>query len=510
MSNAPNRKQWLLTYLPAFAVVAFASCVGIIVFIAINELQLATNIALGIAVIALIALTLYKTKKLDHLKAQHDESLSLLEKQLEDVQKSEADKTALHEQLHQAQKLEALGRLAGGIAHDFNNILAAIKGYAEFLSDDLKKGSEQYEYADNILKAGKQAGDLVEKMLTFSRQDQNETQQMHLSDSLDATIAMLKASLPKTVDLVTDVEDEEYIIHGNPTLLSQAIMNLCVNAKDAMPNEKGKLMLSLSLADMEQFEEMEQQKKLPATSDMPLVDIEELSPTHTCLRLGSVSKDQEYLCLSVADNGSGMTHAIMENIFEPFFTTKPVDEGTGLGLAMVHGVIASHRGAMQIHSIAGKGTRFDLLFPTLGKGNEQTVNIEDSDDWQAIGHVLLVEDQGDVREMMQTMLTRIGFEAETCDDGQAALEILKEHPDYFNAVITDQNMPKMTGIELIENIAKDYPDIPFVLVTGYSIDKMRDIMKDHPSVKAILKKPVNREKLKEAVQKAVFERQFAA
>ncbi|MFK7839689.1 MAG: response regulator [Bdellovibrionales bacterium] len=467
--------------------------------------------ALGLTGFVLVLMNADRLRKMNAEKNKKEDALKLLEKQIADIKKAKDEKTELQDQLHQAQKLEAVGRLAGGIAHDFNNILAAMNGYAEFLIDDLDKTSPQHGFANNILSAGKQARELIDKMLAFSRRERKETQQMLLSDAINQTVPMLTASLSKSIELDIQVKDTSNVIHGNPTLVSQALMNLCVNAGDAMNEERGEIMIALQKADFDCFEGLDYQQNLPATDDLPLVSIEDISPSHTRLNLGKIAKDQDYLCLSVSDSGSGMGRKVMEKIFEPFFTTKPVDKGTGLGLAMVHGVVASHRGCMQINSTLGKGTRFDIFFPSLG---ERTTHIETKDleqkEWDAFGHILLVEDQDDVRVMMRTMLERIGFDVEDCDGGLAALEILREHPDYFSAVITDQNMPKMTGIELIEQVAIDNPDIPFIVVTGYSLEALRDIMTEHPSIRAILRKPIDREKLKEAVQKASLEKQFAA
>jgi len=466
--------------------------------------------SMGLAGFVLVLMNIDKMRRLKKANAQAQDSLELLEKQLEDIQKAETDKTALREQLHQAQKLEAVGRLAGGIAHDFNNILAAMNGYAEFLTDDLDDKSQQYGFAKNILAAGQQARELVDKMLAFSRRDVDEMQNMRVADSVQETVSMLKASLPKTIDMQIEIDDENHLIHGSQTMISQALMNLCVNAKDAMPNEKGRLMVSASLADMGYFQDMPFQEKIPQSDDLPLVDIMDISPTHTCLRMGKLARDQEYICLSVADDGSGMTRVIMENIFEPFFTTKSVDEGTGLGLAMVHGVVANHKGAMQINSIAGKGTRFDILFPSLGEVKVDKAVTETKEEWKAVGNVLVVDDQDNVRAVSQTMLERNGFEVESCDCAKAALEIIKEHPDYFSVIVTDHNMPEMTGLDLIEEVSNIYPDLPFVLVTGYSPEGMGEVMEENNALKAIIKKPIDRDELAQAVQNAILEKQFAA
>jgi len=465
---------------------------------------------LGLTGFILVIINISQLRSLKASARETQDALVLMETQLQSIQNAERDKEALKEQLHQAQKLEAIGRLAGGIAHDFNNILAAMNGYAEFLIDDLDKDSDQHGFARNILTAGKQAGDLVEKMLAFSRRDASEMKEMHLSESIDETVSMLRASLPKTVEFESEIADADHMMIGSQNLISQALMNLCVNAKDALPNEKGRLMVSMALADLSNFKSLKRCDELPDDNYLPFIGIEDISATHTCLSLGRIVEGQDYVCLSVADSGSGMSHAIMENIFEPFFTTKPVDQGTGLGLAMVHGVIASHKGAMVINSIAGKGTRFDLLFPSVGKKKvikEQSLHDES---WQAVGRILVVDDQESVRTVAMMMLKRMGFETECCDSAQAAMEILREHPDYFNVVVTDHNMPDMTGLELIATMAKDQPTIPFVLMTGYSPEKMEGMVADYPMVRAILKKPLNRDELLKAVQAASIEHQFAA
>ena len=465
---------------------------------------------LGFFGFVLVFMNIEKLCRLKGANRQQEDSLGLLEKQLEGIQKAEKDKEALQEQLYQAQKLEAVGRLAGGIAHDFNNILAAMNGYAEFLIDDLDKESQQHSFAKNILKAGKQARELVDKMLAFSRRDHDKPQKMQLSNSIDETLSMLKASLPKTVDVQSDITDENFLIEGNPTLVSQALMNLCVNSKDAMPNEKGRLAISLSTADMSYFEDMDSCDDLPKDDDLPLINIIDVSAKHTCLTLGSLSKKHKYMCLSVADDGTGMPRVIMENIFEPFFTTKPVDKGTGLGLAMVHGVVIAHKGAMQINSIAGKGTRFDLLFPIVDEKQEDETENDVDKTFKGVGTVLVVDDQEDVRIVTETMLKRMGFEVESCNGAEAAIEIIREHSDYFDIVVTDHNMPQKTGLDLIKTIADEIPELPFVLLTGYSTEEMANTLDEYPSLTTILKKPVEKEKLLEAVQSAILSKQFAA
>lgn len=463
-------------------------------------------LAVIFAGLALVFMNANKLRRFGTVNQQKEQALALLKDQLSTIQQAEEEKSALQEQLYQAQKLEAVGRLAGGIAHDFNNILAAMNGYAEFLTDDLEADTLQHGFANNILQAGLEAKELVDKMLAFSRHGSDEIFNMNLRTPIEETLSMLKASLPTMVSLNVDISDSDIGIQGSSTQITQALMNLCVNAKDAMETGHGELHLSLKIVKPEEYEDIQILDVLPSEKELPLVTIEDKGDNRTCLTLGALAQGHDYACLKVRDTGSGMSRPIMEQIFEPFFTTKPVDQGTGLGLAMVHGMMASHRGAVVINSVIGEGTSFELLFPTIyvEETKNAVENVKNTSDIN--GSVLLVEDQASVRDMMMTMLERLGFEAESCDDGQEALAVIRENPDYFDVVLTDQNMPNMTGLELIEAISPEFPDVQFVLLSGYSKEKMHEIMQGNTSIKEILKKPVSRPILLKTLEKAMKER----
>ncbi len=465
---------------------------------------------LGLMGFVLVLLNANKLSRLDVANAEKAETVKLLEKQLAEIKRGEKEKNALQEQLFQAQKLEAIGRLAGGIAHDFNNILAAMNGYAEFLTDDLDETSPQHGFAQNILKAGVQARHLIEQVLAFSRRDGDEVQTLNLKTPIDETVTMLKASLPKSVDLKVDIQETGSFITGNPTALSQGIMNLCVNAKDAMENEKGTLQIGLYNVTPDVFAGWDLADTLPDPKEALLLNIEDVKKNHTKLTLSRLAKDQGYVCLSVSDNGSGMPRVVLEHIFEPFFTTKDVNKGTGLGMAMVHGLIATHRGAMVVNTIVGKGTRFDLYFPVVSTlENQVEAAIEIKEQKSGGGTVLVVDDQPEVRHMLTTMIERMGYDVEACENGFDAIEILREHPTYFDVVITDHNMPKMTGLELAQEVSLTNPDIPFIVVTGYALESFKEMMRDHNSIRHILNKPVDRYKLGDALNEIVSSRKLA-
>ncbi|MAE50452.1 MAG: hypothetical protein CMH27_01440 [Micavibrio sp.] len=436
-----------------------------------------------------------------------DNSMIGTARDISDQQRAAKEKMALEQQFYQAQKMEAIGRLAGGIAHDFNNILAAISGYAEFLEEDLAVGSAEQQFAKNILKAGAQAKELVDQMLAFSRQKQSTKDALNLLDPVKESLSMITASFPKSIEVHTDFDGDEFYIDGNSTQISQLLMNLCVNARDAMEEDRGGLSLTLeSPKVIDSLPDELMGDKLLEPSETPNIFFEDVSPSKTRMYLGQIARDVEYVALRVCDSGTGMSRTIMEHIFEPFFTTKSVDKGTGLGLATVHGVVAGHCGALVIESEVGKGTCFHIYLPSI-----KTVSKRENIDVDAIadkvsGNILLVEDQEDVQEMMANMLERLGYDVGICSDGLEALAIIKDSPGYFDLVITDHNMPKMTGVELVQQVCYFDPDLPFIMVSGYSREKLQEIIKDHPSIKDVLRKPTPRKALNESIVRILMEK----
>ncbi len=426
--------------------------------------------------------------------------------------KMDAEKQQLEQQFFQAQKMEAIGRLAGGIAHDFNNILAAMSGYAEFLKEDLSKEGSGHKYADNILKAGQQAKTLVDQMLAFSRQKQGTREAMDLREPVLECLSMVNASLPRTIEITTDIAEGYACVDGNPTQIAQVVMNLCVNAKDAMSDDHGALLVTLKhvLPGQDDFEDLALRKDLPDGSQTPPIKIKEITPLHTALYLGEIAKDHDYFCLCVSDTGSGISKAIMEQMFEPFFTTKPVDKGTGLGLATVHGVVSSHHGALIVESILGGGTSFQIFFPASKARPAEHVLQQDGPVVSHGGRILLVEDQDEVREITKSMLVRSGYSVEICGTGLDALMLLQERGRDFDLVLTDHNMPKMTGLEMICQAHLLDADMPFILLSGYAQESLQDMMNAHPAIKAVIRKPVLRKVLEEKIAAVLLESRHSA
>ncbi len=417
---------------------------------------------------------------------------------LTDKHKALTAKKELEKQFYQAQKMEAIGLLAGGIAHDFNNILAAMNGYAEFLIDDLDGQKEQQDYAKNILNAGLQARGLVDQMLTFSRRSNDDKTAVDLVKTVKEAHAMLGASLPKTINLKQNLYTVNAIINANSAQISQMIMNLCVNAQDAMEQEKGTLEVSVEELSYEQIKPPQPddtlRTKLPEEQETPYLNIKDISENKARLILGHLAAYRNYIRLTVSDNGSGMPRNVMERIFEPFFTTKSVDKGTGLGLSTVHGLVISHQAMLVITSEMKKGTTFEIYFPTL-IGKNESENAETGMDKNDIDEelrqtILVVEDQDNVRKMVVEMIERLGHDVYDCSNAKDAIQVVEENPDAFDVIVSDQNMPEMTGIDMIQILHERYPDLPFIIISGYSEQKIQSIIDKHPAIRAVLRKPV--------------------
>ncbi len=309
--------------------------------------------------------------------------------------------------------------------------------------------------------------------------------------------------MPRTIEVVEDIDVLHAIIKGNDTQISQVIMNLCVNAKDAM-EDKGTLHIHLQPVEADLYSGyVEMRSAFPDQKETPNIHIDDLGSGRTRLVLGCIIENMDYISLEIKDSGSGMSRAIMEHIFEPFFTTKPVDKGTGLGLATVHGVVASHQGALIIESVLGEGTRFELLFPVLKESQIESTAGQIAMEEEVEACILLVEDQKEVRDMMLNMLERLGFEVYTCETGLEGLEVLRENPGAFDLVITDHNMPVMTGLEMIYQVYFDQPELPFILVSGHGEQELKYAMDDHPAIRFFLRKPIQKDELKQKIMRVL-------
>jgi signal transduction histidine kinase/ActR/RegA family two-component response regulator len=349
------------------------------------------------------------------------------------------ERKRLEDQLRQVHKMQAIGTLAGGIAHDFNNILAAILGYTELALFDVSPGSALQHNLQEVLKAGHRARDLVRQILAFSRQDSQERQPLTLQTLVQETLTMLRASLPTTMAMQQHLDRRAGAILANPTQMHQVLMNLCTNAEYAMRHRGGVLAVGV---------------------DAVLVDAI-FAEHHAALRPGP------YVRLTVRDTGDGMPPEVVERIFEPFFTTKDVGEGTGMGLAVVHGIVTNHGGAIIVQSTLGVGTTFAIYLPRIAEAATSEQQHEAALP-PGQGRILFVDDEEALAHMAQALLTRLGYEVVIQTSSLAALEIFRSTPQRFDLLITDQTMPGLTGEALACEIRRLRPDIPIILCTGFS------------------------------------------
>ena len=351
----------------------------------------------------------------------------------------EAERDRLKSQLLQAQKMEAIGSLAGGIAHDFNNILGALLGYAEMVRDDSPPGSSIAGDIEQVIKAGLRASELVKQILTFSRQDNAKRIALQPAAIISEAVKLLRPSLPSTIDIRQDVDPRAGPVLADPSQLHQILVNLCTNAYHAMEETGGILGISL--------------KKTEFSAED--------------LIRGPQIKPGEFVQLSVSDTGPGMSPELRARIFEPYFTTKEPGKGTGMGLAIVHGIVMSYGGYITCYSQPGEGTVFHVFLPVVaGEILAEAKTVEPI----PVGseHILFIDDEEILGEMARTMLERLGYTVTVKNNSLDALATFQNQPDRYDLVITDQTMPGMTGIDLSQRLLQIRPDLPIILCTGFS------------------------------------------
>lgn len=383
--------------------------------------------------------------------------------------------------LRRMQKMEAIGLLAGGVAHDFNNILSVILGYATMALDEIgEPGSRIRRDVLQIQKAGLRARDLVKQILSFCHQSEEHFQPLKLHLIVKEVVKMLRSSLPSTIHIIAQLSGVDNLVLADPSQIHQVLMNLCTNAQHAM-KEGGELVISLQQCVLDG------KPRRPELRDLP---------------------DGAYLCLSVKDSGSGIPAEILEKIFDPFFTTKGEGEGTGLGLAVVQGIVRVHRGAILVDSQPGQGTTISVYLPEV-QHNQLVENVEEPQSLPG-GHesILIVDDESAVALVIGRMLTSLGYVTEIFADSAKALEAYARNPHKFDLVITDMTMPKFTGLAFAQAMLALRPEQPIIICTGYS----EQINPQEPiaGIRALLEKPISKPSLAKAVRQALDEPAAAA
>ncbi len=378
-------------------------------------------------------------------------------------------------QLRHTQKMEAIGTLAGGIAHDFNNILGAILGYSELATAHVPHDQKMKFYLEEILSSAYRAKELVKQILAFSRRSEQEREAVDLSLVVQEVLKMLRATLPASTEIRADLETTSAVVFADSTQLHQVVMNLCANAEYAMRNDGGVIEIS--------------------------VDVTKLTPENA--KDFPKLKPGTYVQLRVKDTGKGIPGEVLERIFEPFFTTKGIGEGTGLGLAVVHGIIVGHGGHISVSSEEGRGTQFTVLLPRLDV--ELPSQAQSALEWpKGSGTVLFVDDEEVLARWGEQVLSYSGYTVIAKTNPHEAVEIFQKNPDQFDAIITDQTMPAMSGEMFARTILNIRGDIPIILCTGFS-HTMSEAKATQLGVKRFLMKPVNGALLAETLQAILSE-----
>ncbi|MDA8140403.1 MAG: ATP-binding protein [Desulfobacteraceae bacterium] len=376
--------------------------------------------------------------------------------------------------LNAAQRMEALGILAGGIAHDFNNILSSILGFSELAIEGLAQENPQYDHIREIYTAGLRAKELVNQILTFSRQAEHEKQPIQLKLIVKEVLKLLRASMPATIAIRTNIQSNGLVM-ADPSQLHQILMNLATNARHAMQTDGGTLNVEL--------------KEL------------ELDPAF-CAAHPEIDPGR-YVQLSVADSGHGIAPEIIERIFEPFFTTKKKGEGTGLGLSMVHGIVRDHGGTITVQSVLGQGTTFHVFLPLMQLSRTRTISEKEILPTGS-EHILLVDDEPALVTMASQMLERLGYRVTSRANPSEALALFQENASQFDLVLTDLTMPHLPGNKLATELLKIRPEIPIILCTGYS-GELSDLTMEEIGVKALITKPILKKDLSLLVRKVLDE-----
>jgi PAS domain S-box-containing protein len=408
----------------------------------------------------------------DELELRVRERTAELSEAYEKLLEETEERKRLEEQLRQAHKMEAVGTLAGGIAHDFNNMLAAILGNAELALDDVDTQNPARRNLDQILKATHRARDLVSEILTFSRKSGKEQRPLRLTPLVKETFKLLRASLPATIKMDLRVAGTDDVVVANPSQVQQVIMNLATNAAQAMP-EGGQLEIALFDA------------RFDSGHAVPDPDM----------------RPGEYVELVVRDTGGGMDEAIQQRIFEPFFTTKAVGSGTGLGLSVVYGIIKGCQGAITVTSEVTKGSTFKIFLPKA-QGGVEAVEGSRATLPRGTERVIFVDDEETLRDLGESILSRLGYKVTTAEDPGRALRLFRDDPKGYDLIITDYTMPGMTGLTLGKEMLRIRPGIPIILCTGYSegIDEERA---KEAGVKEFVMKPLTKQELAEAVRRTL-------
>ena len=359
-----------------------------------------------------------------------------------DRKREEEEKEKLQAQLQQAQKIESIGRLAGGVAHDFNNLLVPILGYSELLLNTLDNNARQRGYVESIMEAGEKAKDIVKQLLAFSRKQMIKTAPVNINETVTGFRKFLRHTLTENIDIVLDLDSSTPIIKADDNQIEQVILNLAVNAQDAMPHG-GRLTIKTAPAELDSY----------------------YASSHSGAKCGP------YVMLSISDNGTGMDKQVQEQIFEPFFTTKPKERGTGLGLSTVYGIIKQHGGYIYVYSEPGIGTTFKIYLPVSDEtAVAEKISLERHKGLKGRETVLLIEDEKKVRDFVFHVLRENGYKIIGASGPRDAQKRLEHYKGNIDLLLTDVVMPDMNGKEIYGVLKEMYPSLKVLYMSGYAPD----------------------------------------
>jgi PAS domain S-box-containing protein len=386
---------------------------------------------------------------------------------------AEAEKQRMEEQFQIVYKMEAIGQLAGGIAHEYNNILGAISGYADLIRHRYTEDERLMKYAGMILSASQRASDLTRKLLIFARKNRLNLADFDARQALEEAIDLLRQSLDKSITITFHDLAPQSFIYGDITHFQNAIMNLALNSRDAMPSG-GKLTFRSAVVEID--------RSVMHRRDFPIAP-------------------GEYFSVSIGDSGCGMNQEVLDHVFEPFFTTKDIGKGTGLGLASVYGTVKSHHGFIDVQSTPDEGTLFTLYFPLVSPV-PLTLTGSPQQDFTGKGNILFIDDESILRDAVREMLTLTGFTVTTGVDGENALSIFSADPDRFILIILDMKMPGMSGLECFRKMKEIKPEVRVLLSTGYSLEEDKQAIINE-GIAGIIQKPYVSAQLAQAVKAAL-------
>ena len=392
---------------------------------------------------------------------------------INDRKQMEEEKAKLETQLQQAQKMEAIGTLAGGIAHDFNNILAPIIGCTEMSMEDVSPDTFVYENLQAVLDAGMRAKDLVQQILTFSRQADQELKPLRVQTIIKEVLKLSRSTLPSTIQIQQYISNQCGLVMADATQIHQIAMNLITNAFHAMEESGGKLAVNLKEIELA-TEDLKDPNMIPGP----------------------------YVCLTVTDTGYGIEKPVMDRIFDPYFTTKEKEKSTGLGLSVVHGIVKIFGGDIRVQSEPGMGTEFQVYLPVIKTRDEALEKQAMEPVLGGTERILLVDDEDQVVRMVKQMLERLGYQITARTSSIEALEVFQEGPDQFDLIITDMTMPNMTGVQLAQKLIAVRSNIPIIICSGFS-EKIDAQKAKVLGISGYVMKPVVRRELAKKVREAL-------